>query len=117
MKLLITVVIGMMVIYYIQSWRLWYIAKHHPLLQSIASDPRIHNLSLEFIECNVIDITQLGCPPLADISLPTISFTFTCHNMSKYICALRTAYILAQWLNFHIRILQYAKCPPQPVFH
>jgi len=69
------------------------------------------------IEHNIIDITQLGCPPLTDISLPAISCTFTCHNKSKHFCALRTAYTLAQWLNFHILTLQYAKCPPQPVFH
>jgi len=69
------------------------------------------------IERTVIDITQLGCPPLTDISLPAISCMFTCHNKSKHVCALRTAYTLAQWLNFHILTLQYAKCPPQPVFH
>jgi len=69
------------------------------------------------IERTVIDITQLGCPPLTDISLTAISYTFTCHNKSKHVCALRTAYTLAQWLNFHIFTLEYAKCPPQPVFH
>jgi len=31
-------------VYLIQSWRLWYIARHHPLLQSIASAPKKHNL-------------------------------------------------------------------------
>jgi len=68
------------------------------------------------IERNVIDITQLGCPPLTDIILPAISCTFTCRK-SKHVCALRTAYTLAQGLNFHILTLQFAKCPPQPVFH
>jgi len=29
-----------------------------------------------FIERTVVDITQLGCPPLTDISLPAISCTF-----------------------------------------
>jgi len=43
----------------------------------------------------VIDITQLGCPPLTDIILPAISCTFACHNKFKYICALRSAYSLA----------------------
>ena len=43
------------------------------------------------IERSIIDITQLECPPLADINLPAIRCTFACH-MSKYICALRTAY-------------------------
>jgi len=69
------------------------------------------------IERTVIDITQLGCPPLANISLPALSCTFACHDRSKHICALRTAYSLAQWLNVHILSLQYAKCSPQPVFH
>jgi len=46
-------------------------------------------------ERTVIDINQLGCPPLIDISLPAISCTFTCHNKSKHVCALWTAYILA----------------------
>jgi len=44
------------------------------------------------IEHTVIDITQLGCSPLTDISLPTISCTFTCHIKYKHVCALRTAY-------------------------
>ena len=40
-----------------------------------------------FIDSRVIDITQLKCPPLTDISLPAISCTFTCHikfNMFVY---------------------------------
>jgi hypothetical protein len=65
----------------------------------------------------VIDITQLGCPEVADISLPTISCTFACHNKSKHVCALRSTYSLAQWLNFHVLSLQYAKCPAQPEYH
>ena len=28
----------------------------------------------------VIDVTQLGCPPLTDIILSNISCTFVCHN-------------------------------------
>jgi hypothetical protein len=69
------------------------------------------------IERTVIDIIQLGYPPPTDISLPALGCTFACHDKSKHICALRTAYSLAQWLNFHIRIKQYAKCTPQHVFH
>jgi len=64
----------------------------------------------------VIDITQLGCPPLADISLQCISCTFACHKV-RHVCALRTAYSLAQWLNLHILNLLYAKCPTQPAYH
>jgi hypothetical protein len=65
----------------------------------------------------IIDITQLGYPELADISLPDISCTFACHNKSRQVCALRTAYSLAQLLNYYTLRLQYEKCPPQPVFH
>jgi len=65
----------------------------------------------------VIYITQLECPQLADISLPTISCMFACHNKSKHVCALRSAYLLAQWLKFYILSLQYANCPPQPAYH
>ena len=61
------------------------------------------------IERAVIDITQLGCPPIADISLSGINCTFACHNKFRHVCALRTAYSLAQWLNFYTLILQYAK--------
>ena len=49
----------------------------------------------------VIDITQLRCPQLADISLPTISCTFACHKF-KHACALQSAYSISQWLRFHI---------------
>jgi hypothetical protein len=69
------------------------------------------------IDRTVTDITLLGCPELSDIIFPTISCTFACHNNSKYVCALRSAYSLAQWLNFSILSLQYAKCPPQPECH
>jgi hypothetical protein len=65
----------------------------------------------------VIDINHLGCPPLADISVQAISCTFACHNKFRNICALRTAFSLAQWLNFHILNLQYAKFPTQPAYH
>jgi len=64
-----------------------------------------------------IDITQLGCTPLAGICLPGISCTFACHNKFIYVCALRTAYSLPQWLNFHILSLQYAECPTRPAHH
>jgi len=57
----------------------------------------------------VIDITQLGCHSLADIILQGISCTFAFHNKFRHVCALRTAYSLAQWLNVHILNLQYAK--------
>jgi len=52
------------------------------------------------IERTVIDITQPKCPSLTDIYLPAVSCTFSCHNKSKHICVLRTAYKLAQWLTF-----------------
>ena len=37
MKQLTTGVIGMMVLYHIQIWKLWYIARHHLVLQCIVS--------------------------------------------------------------------------------
>ena len=58
----------------------------------------------------VIDITQLGCPPHADINRPGITCRYACHKY-RPLCTLRTAYSLAQWLNFHTFSLQYAKCP------
>jgi hypothetical protein len=79
--------------------------------------PQNTQLIIGLMERTFIDITQLGCPPLTDISLPAFNCTFPCHDKSKRICSLRTAYSLAKWLNFHILSLQYAKCPPQPVFH
>jgi len=45
-----------------------------------------------FLDRTVIDIIQLGCPELADVSLASISCTFACHNKSKHVCALSTAY-------------------------
>ena len=69
-------------------------------------------LKKEFISSlinrTVIDITKLGCPPIADINLSTISYTFACHK-SKHVCALRTAYSVAQWLHFYS---QSAVCKP-----
>jgi hypothetical protein len=70
----------------------------------------------ELIQRTVIDIGQLGCPDLEDMRLPTISCMFACHK-SKHVCALRTAYSLAQWLNYYTLSLQYVKCSPQPAFH
>jgi 3-polyprenyl-4-hydroxybenzoate decarboxylase len=58
------------------------------------------NFISSLIERTVIDITQLSCPELADISLPTISCTFACHNKSKYVCALRAAYSLVSGSTF-----------------
>ena len=75
--------------------------------------PQKTNFISGLIDRTVIDITQLCCPELADISQPAITCTFACHK-SKHFCALRTAYSLPQWLNYYILILQYAKCTPQP---
>jgi len=57
------------------------------------------------IDRTFIDITQLECSPLDDINLQGISCRFACHNTSRHVCALWTAYLLAQWLNFYILIL------------
>ena len=76
-------------------------------------------LKTEFISSlinrTVIDITQFGCPLLADINLSTTSCTFACHK-SKHVCALRTAYSVSQCLHFYTVSLQYVSCP-QPTYH
>jgi hypothetical protein len=64
--------------------------------------PQKTNIIRKLIDRAVIDISQLGCPELADISLLAISSRFACHNNSKHVCALRTAYSLAQWLAYYI---------------
>ena len=69
------------------------------------------------IDRTVIDITQLGCPQPANISLPPISCTFACHNKCKYVFEFGTACSLPQWLNFYTIILQYAKCHTQSAYH
>ena len=81
--------------------------------------PQKTQLISGLMDRTIIDITQLGCPPLADISLQGISCTFACHNKFRHVCALRTAYSLAKlhWLNFQFPNLQYAKCPTQPEYH
>jgi len=111
-----TGVIGMVVMYCIQSLKLWYFASHHLLLQSIASGLIKKQFFRRLIECTLIDITQLGWPTLTDISLLNFSCTFA-YLKSEHVCALRTVYPLAQWLNYYILSLQYAKWPSQPVFH
>jgi len=108
-------VTGMIVMFHIQSWKLL----HCEVSSAIAIHcfgPQKTNFISGLIDRTVIDISQLGCPELADISLPAISCTFACHK-SIHVCALRTAYSLAQWLNYYILSLQYAKCPPQPGYH
>ena len=111
-----TGVIRMMVTYHFQSWKLCYIARHHLLLQSIASDLRNQNLLVVLSTAQLLNITRLGCPELADISLPAISCTFAWHK-PKNVCELRTAYSLAQCLKFYTLGMQFAKCRPQPAFH
>ena len=68
------------------------------------------------IDRTVINISQRGNRLLADLNLPGNSCTFACQK-SIYVCALRTAYSLTQWLNFHILSLEYAKCSSHPAYH
>src|SRR5215469_1995316 len=110
MKPLITGKIGMMVKYHIPSWNLCYIVRYHLLLPSIVSALRKQNLL-------VIDIAHLGCPDLKDMRQPATNCTFASHNTSKLVSVLRTAYSVAQWLEYYTLRLQYVKCPPQPAFH
>jgi hypothetical protein len=78
-------------------------------LEFIALDLRKTHFISSFIERTVIDISQLGCPPIAKISLPSISCMFACHNKFKHVCALRTAYTLPQWLYFYMLSTVHAK--------
>jgi len=85
--------------FHIQSWKLL----HREVSSAVAIycfGPQKTNFISGLID-RTVDITQLGCPELTDISLPAISCMFACHK-SKHVCALRTAYSLAQWLNYYI---------------
>jgi len=57
----------MMVVYYIQSWKLWYIVRHNLVLQSIASGLRKHNLSAALLRFQLLISLSIGCRPLIDI--------------------------------------------------
>jgi len=57
-------VIRMMAMYYIQNWKLCYIARRHLPLQSIATVLRKQFIS-GLMDCAVIDITHLGCSPFS----------------------------------------------------
>jgi hypothetical protein len=103
---------GKMAMCYIQSWKLCYICRCSLLLS--ASETQCIN---GLMNCTVIDITQQGCPPLVGISLPGISCTFACWNKFRHVRVLRTAYSLADWLNFHILSLHYSKRPIHPAYH
>jgi hypothetical protein len=89
-RLLTTGVTVMMVMYHIQNRRLCYIVRHHLHLQFISV----------LIDRKISDITQLGNPQIADISLPAIRCTFAFHK-SKHVCALRSTFSLAQCLNVY----------------
>ena len=82
---------GLMRMLHIHSWKLCYIVKYHLLFAIYCFGPQKRNFISGLIDRTVIDITHLHGPELAEISLPAISCTFTCHK-SKYVCALRTAY-------------------------
>jgi len=78
--------------------------------------PVITEFITSIINGPVTDITQIGCPPIADINLSAISCTFACHK-SKNVCALWLAYSVVQWLHFYALSLQYVSCPAQPTYH
>ena len=92
-------VIGMTAMYYIQSWKLL----HREAPSAVAVHcfgPQKTQFISGLMDRTVIDITQLGCPPLADILLPGISCTFACHKF-RHGCALRASYSLCQWVLSH----------------
>ena len=85
MKQSTTDVIGMMVIYYIQSWKLWYIVRHRLLLQSIASGIRKHNLSAVLLSVQLLislsyvalrSPTWLCQPSAARLHVTTVLYMF-----------------------------------------
>jgi hypothetical protein len=49
----------------------------------------------------VIDITQLGCPPLSDIILQGISCTFTCHKKFRRLCFANSPFISSMTKRSH----------------
>jgi hypothetical protein len=105
----------MMAMFHIHSWKLL----QREVSSAVAMycfGPQKTNIISSLIDRTIIDISQLGCPEVADISLHAISCTFACHK-SKHVCALQTAYSLNQLLNYYLLSLQYAKCPAQAAIH
>ena len=85
-------VIGIMAMYCIQNWKLCYIARHHLPLKS-------HCFGLQKTQCisglmdrTVIDITQLGCLPLArhqlHVCMPHQVQTWLCIADSLFITSI-----------------------------
>ena len=64
-------------------------------------------LMSSFLILTVIDITQLGCPLIADINRSAISCTFACHNKSKHSSEISTScnncvFILRKGFTLHV---------------
>ena len=60
-----------------------------------------NNLLVVLSTVQLLTSMQLGSPPNVDINPSAISCTFACHNKSTHVCALRSAYSVAQWLHFY----------------
>jgi len=70
--------IGMMAMFYIQSWKLLH-REASSAVEVYCFGPQ-NTENTKFISGLMDRITQIGCPPLADISQQGISCTFVCHK-------------------------------------
>ena len=94
---------------HIQTWKLCYTGRHHLLLQSIALGFRKQFIS-GLLQRTVIDITQLGCPHLADIRLPASAVLLhvtTSLNMFVH-CGQPTRYLSGSTFTFYVCSMQCA---------
>lgn len=109
-KALITDVIGMIVMYCIQSCKPFYNAKNHPLLHLIK--PFLVILSTVWLLVSLIyDASN------SQTCFSTSSCTILCYKKPKYFCVMKSTYALARWLNFHLLRFQCAGYPAQPNCH
>jgi len=86
------------------------------LLQSTALTCKTEFIS-SLINHTVIIISQLKYAPIVNINRSALSCMFACHIKSKHVCALRSAYSVAQWLHIYTLSLQYVSCLAQPTYH
>jgi hypothetical protein len=105
---------GMMAIYSIQSSKISWKLSHQPLQKKCFGAGKTAFISN--LNKTVIGITQLGCPELEVLAHPTLGCTFICRHKRHYYCARSTAYIVAKWRNYNIRI-QSTEIPPKPGSH
>ena len=69
------------------------------------------------IERTVIDVTQLGCPLIADIILRGINCTFALSQQLQTCLCIAGGLLIITVAKIYTLSLQYAKCPTQPAYH